>query len=164
MGKNKFLDDADKPQTMSCMSYLKCRLTHILLLGCCLLLFSSCCVLPKIIVFERLMTSQNKLRKYIQKILVFQQNGSGESKIQGIIRYGENLFDLKTISIDKSLPPVIDDSTKYLPTDIKADLVLDYLTHPDLSHDLAVMCVKKKIPVVATGKKSHIKGVLTPPT
>jgi hypothetical protein len=100
------------------------------------------------------MTSQNKLRKYIQKILVFQQNGSGESKIQGIIRYGENLFDLKIISIDKSLPIVI----------IKADLVLDYLTHPDLSHDLAVMCVKKKIPVIATGKKSHIKGVLTPPT
>jgi len=110
------------------------------------------------------MTSQNNLKKYIQKILVFQQNGSGESKIQGIISYGENLFDLKIISIDKSLPIVIDDSIKYLPTDIKADLVLDYLTHPDLSHDLAVMCVKKKIPVVATGKKSHIKDVLTPPT
>ena len=110
------------------------------------------------------MTSQNNLKKYIQKILVFQQNGSGESKIQGIIRYGENLFNLKIISIDKSLPIVIDDSIKYLPPDIKADLVLDYLTHPDLSHDLAVMCVKKKIPVVATGKKSNIKGVLTPPT
>ena len=110
------------------------------------------------------MTSQNNLRKYIQRILVFQQNGSGESKIQGIIRYGENLFNLKIISIDKSLPIVIDDSIKYLPPDIKADLVLDYLTHPDLSHDLAVMCVKKKIPIVTTGKKSHIKGVLTPPT
>ena len=109
-------------------------------------------------------TSQNILRSEIQKIVVFQQNGSGESKIQGIIKYGENHFDLKIISIDKSLPIVIDDSIKYLPPDIKADLVLDYLTHPDLSHDLAVMCVKKKIPVVATGKKSHIKGVLTPPT
>jgi len=110
------------------------------------------------------MTSQNNLKKYIQKILVFQQNGSGESKIQGITGYGENLFDLKIISINKSLPIVIDDSTTYLPTDIKADLVLDYLTHPDLSHDLAVMCVNKKIPVVATGKNLHIKGVLTPPT
>jgi len=110
------------------------------------------------------MTSQNNLKKYIQKILVFQQNGSGESKIQGIIRYGENLFDLKIISIDKSLPIVIDDSIKYLPPDIKADLVLDYLTHPDLSYDLAVMCANKKIPIVATGKKSNIKGVLTPPT
>lgn len=61
MGKNKFLDDADKPQTMSCMSYLKCRLTHILLLGCCLLLFSSGCVLPKIIVFEDPLTSEEHL-------------------------------------------------------------------------------------------------------
>ena len=110
------------------------------------------------------MISQNNLRKYTQKILVFQQNGSGEYKIQGIIRYGENLFDLKTISIDKSLPIIIDDSIKYLPSDIKADLVLDYLTHPDLSYDLAVMCVNKKIPIVATGKKLHIKGVLTPLT
>ena len=104
------------------------------------------------------------IKKQHPKIIVFQQNGSGESKIQGIIRYGGNCFDLKIISIDKNLPPVIDHSTKYLPTDIKADLVLDYLTHPDLSHDLAVMCVNKKIPIVATGKKSHIKGVLTPPT
>ena len=110
------------------------------------------------------MISQNNFRKYIQKILVFQQNGSGESKIQGIIKYGEDLFDLKIISINKSLPIIIDDSIKYLPPDIKADLVLDYLTHPDLSHDLAAICIKKKIPVVATGKKSHIKGVFTPPT
>lgn len=113
---------------------------------------------------EQLKTSQNILKNDIQKIIVFQQNGSGESKIQGIIRYGENRFDLKIISIDKDLPPVIDDSIKYLPADIKADLVLDYLTHPDLSHDLAIMCVNKKIPIVASGKKSHIKGVLTPPT
>jgi len=109
-------------------------------------------------------TSQNIFKNDIQRITVFQQNGSGESKIQGIIRYGENCFDLKIISIDKNLPPVIDDLIKYLPTDIKADLVLDYLTHPDLSHDLAVMCVNKKIPIVATGKKSQIKSVLNPPT
>jgi len=109
-------------------------------------------------------TSQNILKNDIQKIIVFQQNGSGESKIQGIIKYGENRFDLKIISINKNLPPVIDDPIKYLPTDIKADLVLDYLTHPDLSHDLAVMCVNKKIPIVASGKKLQVKGVLTPPT
>ena len=114
--------------------------------------------------FERLMTSQNNLKKCIQKILVFQQNGRGESKIQGITRYGENFFDLQIISLDKPLPTVIDDSINYLPHDINADLVLDYLTHPDLSHDLGVMCVNKKIPVIATGKKMHIKGVLTPPT
>ena len=110
------------------------------------------------------MISQDNLIKCIQRILVFQQNGSGESKIRGIMRYGENRFDLEIISIDQTLPIVIDDSLKYLPTNIKADLVLDYLTHPDLSHDLAVMCLNKKIPVVASGKKSQVKGVITPPT
>jgi hypothetical protein len=109
-------------------------------------------------------TSQNILKNEVQKIIVFQQNKSGESKIQGIIKYGENRFDLKIISINENLPPVIDDPTKYLPADIKADLILDYLIHPDLSHDLALMCINKKIPIVATGKKSDIKGVLNPPT
>lgn len=110
------------------------------------------------------MISKNNLKNCIQKILVFQQNGRGESKIHGITKYGENLFNLQIISIDKPLPPVIDDSIEYLPHDINADLVLDYLIHPDLSHDLGVMCINKKIPVIATGKKMHIKGVITPPT
>jgi len=95
-----------------------------------------------------------------QKILVFQQNGSGESKIQGILQYGENLFSLKIISIDEDLPPVIDDTSDYLPDDIRADVVLDYLKHPDLSHDLAKMCKDRDIP----GKKVRVKGAISPPT
>ena len=99
-----------------------------------------------------------------QEILVFQQNGSGESKIQGILKYGENLFSIKKVSLDENLPPVIDDAIKYLPSEIKADIVLDYLKHPDLSNDLAIMCRDRKIPVVISGKKVRIKGAITPPT
>jgi len=98
------------------------------------------------------------------KIIVFQQNGSGEKKIAGIRRYAGNLFTLDIISIDMSLPPVLDDTRKYLPQDIQADLVLDFLTHKDLSHDLAVLCRDRNIPVVASGKKFRVKGALTPPT
>ncbi len=100
----------------------------------------------------------------LQKILVFQQNNSAESKIKGIIRYGEDLFALEIMSIDACLLPVIDDTKKYLPCEIRADVVLDFLKHPDLSHDLAVACRDRKIPVVASGKKVRVKGVLTPPT
>jgi len=99
-----------------------------------------------------------------QEILVFQQNGSGESKIQGILKYGENLFRLNKISIDESLPPVIDNATRYLPKEIRADIVLDYLKHPDISYDLAVMCRDRNIPVVISGKKVRVKGALIPPT
>ncbi len=99
-----------------------------------------------------------------QKIIVFQQNGSGEKKIEGIRRYAGNLFTLDIISIDTSLPPVLDDTREYLPQDIQADLVLDFLTHKDLSHDLAVLCRDRNIPVVASGKKFRVKGALTPPT
>ena len=99
-----------------------------------------------------------------QRILVFQQNGSGESKVRGIRKYGKELFIIKTISIDQSLPPILDDTAEYLPSDIQADLVLDFLAHPDLSHDLAAACAKRKIPVVASGKKLKGQRVFVPPT
>ena len=100
----------------------------------------------------------------MQKIIVFQQFNSGEKKIAGIEKYGNNLFEIKRISIDVDLPPVIDDSREYLPDSIQADLVLDFLQHPDLSHDLSVLCSRNNIPVVASGKKLRIQGVHTPPT
>lgn len=97
-----------------------------------------------------------------QKIVVFQQNGGGENKIKGIREHGRNAIALDIISIDDSLPPVIDDTSTFIQAPGDADLVLDFLKHPDLSHDLAVQCVNKGIPVVASGKKLKIKGVLTP--
>jgi hypothetical protein len=99
-----------------------------------------------------------------QRILVFQQNGSGESKIRGIRKYGKDIFIIETISIDESLPPILDNTSEYLPKDILADLVLDFLKHPDLSHDLAAACSKRKIPVVASGKKLKGQRVYVPPT
>ena len=99
-----------------------------------------------------------------EKILVFQQNGSGESKIQGIRKYGNERFIIETVSIDEPLPPILDDTRDYLPADIQADLILDFLKHPDLSHDLAIACRARNIPIVASGKKLRVKGALTPPT
>ncbi len=99
-----------------------------------------------------------------EKILVFQQNGSGERKIQGIRSYGKERFIIETVSINEALPPILDDTRDYLPSNIKADLVLDFLKHPDLSHDLAVFCRARNIPIVASGKKLRVKGALTPPT
>jgi hypothetical protein len=100
----------------------------------------------------------------IQNILVFQQNGSGIKKIEGLKLYGYNHFSIDVVSIDADLPTVIDDTKEYIPRNIEADLVLDYLKHPDLSYDLAMVCRDNKIPVVASGKKFRVKGVFTPPT
>ncbi len=99
----------------------------------------------------------------VQKIVVFQQNRCGETKLKGIRKYGEGLFDLEVISVDGPLPPVIDDTEAHIPATIDADLVLDFLKHPDLSHDLAEICRIRNIPVVASGKKLKVQGTLTPP-
>ena len=99
-----------------------------------------------------------------QKLLIFQQNGSAESKIKGINKYGEGCFTILVISIDTPMPLIIEDSAIYLPEDFSADLVLDFLKHPDLSNDLARMCQKKNIPIVASGKKIQDNWTITPPT
>lgn len=99
-----------------------------------------------------------------QKILVFQQNGSGESKIAGVRKYGGDKMVIEVVSIDDPLPPIIEETSEYLPHTISADLVLDFMKHPDLNHDLAGLCRDQGIPLIASGKKLEIKGVHTPPT
>ena len=97
------------------------------------------------------------------KILVFQEGGRGESKVKGIQQYGQNQFDITLVTIDQPLPAVVDDTSEFLPDTIAADLVLDFLKHPDLSHDLALICQRLGIPIVASGKKTTVDGTHTPP-
>ena len=99
-----------------------------------------------------------------QTIVVFQQNGSGEKKISGLREYGGDLFELEIVNIDAVLPLVIDDTSEYLPQDVSCDLVLDFLRHNDLSTDLAALCEKSEIPLIASGKKLTGKEIFTPPT
>lgn len=99
-----------------------------------------------------------------QKVLVFEQNGSGTHKVQGVKAYGGDRILLERWDINQPLPAIIDDTTTYLPERVEADLVLDFLKHPDLSYDLANACQRLKVPVVASGKKMRVDGVMTPPT
>lgn len=100
----------------------------------------------------------------MQKILIFQQNGSGRAKIEGIKEFGRGRFVIETIDIDASLPPVLDDTSPYLPETLDADLVMDFLKHRDLSEDLSILCEKLGIPVIASGKKLTRGSAICPPT
>jgi hypothetical protein len=91
-----------------------------------------------------------------QRILVFQQNGIGTPKIEGIRQYGGDDFMISVVSIDSGLPAVLDDTDGFLPETIEADLVLDFLTHPDLSLDLCARCRDLSIPVVALEKDWNV--------
>lgn len=89
------------------------------------------------------------------EIIVFEQNGSGRHKVKGIERYGSGIIIKEIISLDTFLPDFVDDPEDYVPDTFQADLVLDYLTHPDLSHYLVRLCRDKKIPVISSGKKNE---------
>ena len=99
-----------------------------------------------------------------QRIAVFQQNNSGAAKIAAIQKYAQGDIAVELVNIDDPLPPVIDDTTGYLPQRIEADLVLSFLSHPDLAYDLALRCKADGIPCVASGQRFRIEGALTPPT
>lgn len=97
-----------------------------------------------------------------QRIMVFQQKGSGENKIRGIRQFGRDRFIIETFDIDIPLPDLIEHSSEYLPETIDADMVLDYLEHLDLSFDLWLICEKLGIPVVASNKKNPGEWAVTP--
>lgn len=99
-----------------------------------------------------------------QKVWVYLQNQTAMCKTQAIKRFALQSIELKIISIDGALPPIIDDTDPYFVDPIKADLVLDHLRHPDLSHALAEKCRQADIPVIASGKKPPLEGALTPRT
>ena len=99
-----------------------------------------------------------------QHVMVFQRNGSGLKKVSAIETHAAGLIDLEIVSIDDPLPVIIDDAAGYLPERIEADLVLDFVTHPDVSADLGRICSLRGIPVVASGRRHRIEGVATPPT
>ena len=100
----------------------------------------------------------------MQTIAVFQQNGSGKTKIKGINQFGDRRFHIQIYDIEADLPPVLDDSSGFLPETIEADLVLDYLRHHDLSEDLSRLCEKLGIPLVSSGKKLQCGNAICPPT
>jgi len=99
-----------------------------------------------------------------QKIVVFQQQGSGEKKIAALRKLGGEHFALEVISLDSPLPDIIDDPYEFIPRDLDAQLVLDFLSHPDLAYDLATTCRDRGIPIIASGKKTLVKEVIIPPT
>jgi len=97
------------------------------------------------------------------KIVVFQENGSGEYKIGGITVFGKNIEIEEVFDINSSdLPDFIDEPENYLNEDFSCDLVLNFLKHPDLSEHLVKICNKKNIPIVSSGKK--LENSINPPT
>jgi hypothetical protein len=99
-----------------------------------------------------------------QRVLVFEQNGSGQKKIRAVAEAGKGLIELVVVEIASPLAQVLDSSAGYLPAEIEADLVLNYLVHPDLAADLSALCNCLEIPVVAPSKKHSGKFVFCPPT
>ncbi|HUU04180.1 MAG TPA: DUF166 family (seleno)protein DfsP [Myxococcota bacterium] len=100
----------------------------------------------------------------MQRIIVFQQHGSGEYKTKALAEYGRELRIVELVSIDEELPVVIDDPGRWLPAKLDADLVIDHLLHPDLSDELARICRAQSIPLIASGRKGVSGSVFAPPT
>ncbi len=96
----------------------------------------------------------------MQRIIIFEERGSGERKIYGLGRYGRGIEIVGVIDVGGPFPEFVDEPEAMIDSDFSADLCLNYLQHPDLSLHLIEVCNKKGIPVVASGQK--VKGAFTP--
>ena len=105
-------------------------------------------------------TAATERSSSLTRIVVFQERGAAEEKMKGIMKYGRDIEIVKVFDIEAALPELIDDPQDYISEEFSGDLVLSFLKHPDLADYLARICRRKKIPMIAAGKK--IKGVLTP--
>lgn len=105
-------------------------------------------------------TTDNQPSYENTRLIIFQQHGSGEVKISGIKQYGRNITIAAVFNIDTTLPEIIDNPQEYINDNFSGDIVLSFLKHPDLIDHLITICDKKKIPVIAAGKKN--RGAITP--
>jgi hypothetical protein len=95
------------------------------------------------------------------RLAVFEQDGSGDYKIAGIEVYGgEGLEIVHVVNIEGPLPEIIDEPEEYLDSGFQADVVLDFLRHPDLSDYLVALCRDRGLPVISAGKR--IEGAICP--
>lgn len=88
-----------------------------------------------------------------QRLVIFQEKGSGDKKLAGLRRFGRDLEIATVHNIDAALPAFIDNPEEFISSEFSGDLVLSFLKHPDLIDYLASLCEKKKIPLIASGKK-----------
>jgi hypothetical protein len=100
----------------------------------------------------------------LQRIVVFQQSERAAAKIRWIGEHGRGMRIERVLDLPVDLPAVIDEPEVFLPERLNADLVLDYLKHPDLTHALALACKTEGIPVVASGRRVPVEGLFSPPT
>jgi len=100
----------------------------------------------------------------MQRIVVFQQGSSGEVKVAALRERGRGLVIAEVVTIEGPLPQLIDDPQEYLPCTLDADLALCFLGHPDLAHELALLCRREGVPLVASGRRIPVEGVIAPPT
>ncbi|MBU1232257.1 MAG: DUF166 domain-containing protein [Proteobacteria bacterium] len=87
------------------------------------------------------------------ELIVFQERGSGAQKIEGVQKFAEEIRIIEIVSIDIFLPDFIENPEDFINKDFTADLVLNFLKHPDLVDYLVSLCNVKGIPVVSAGKK-----------
>ena len=98
----------------------------------------------------------------MMKVVVFQEQSSGERKLAGLKHYGQRHEIVRVVDIDGPLPDFIDEPEEWIGDEVDlggGELVLNFLKHPDLVDHLIAHCEKRHIPIVSAGRKG---GGFTP--
>lgn len=86
------------------------------------------------------------------RISVIQEGDAGALKISGITRYGQHLEIVEVLTVPSNLPSLVDSPEAYVPDHFAGDVVLSFIKHPDLLDQLAAVCERRQIPLIASGR------------
>ena len=87
------------------------------------------------------------------RLIIFQQNGSAEKKIAGLLTYGTDLEICANFALPTALPDFIDEPHDFFPDHLEGDLILNFLKHPDLADYLVELAARCQIPVITSGPR-----------
>ncbi len=93
-------------------------------------------------------------------IAIFQRGNFADHIAEGIRLNSD--FKVSVFSVPEELPQIIDEVEKYIKSDFKADLILDYLYHPNLTEYLIELAKSKGIPIIVPKRK--VRDAITPVT
>lgn len=99
----------------------------------------------------------------MQRIVIYQQAGRAQKKIEWIQQVGQELEIVQVESLPMLDEPIIDEPEIHLPRP-RGDLVLSYLAHPDLIDGLIQLCHRERIPLIVSGRKVLGRKVHNPAT
>lgn len=89
----------------------------------------------------------------MQSISIIQQGDDGESKVKWLTEHEDGFEIIQVLKLPLDLPVLIDDPAPYLADLLLTDLVLTFVSQPDIMDEIVRWCGDNHVVLVASGQR-----------